>query len=114
MWTENKRFETPFSTLGRQGIAARHRVSIPDFERFLGGEEVSKDKPLQTYLTVANNDQLAQRVQLLMADLFEAPQYEPLPDGELANTDYLSWLNTIVQSWAADNGVSDEVKFKGS
>lgn len=114
MWTENEKIRNAVLNARAAGISARHRVSIPDFERFLGGEEVSKDKPLQTYLTVANDDQLAQRVQLLMADLLEAPQHEPFPDGELANTDYLSWLNTIVQSWAADNGVSDEVKFKGS
>jgi putative ATP-dependent endonuclease of OLD family len=114
MWTENEKIRNAILNARMAGIVARHRVSIPDFERFLGGEEVSRDKPLQTYLAVANDDQLAQRVQLLMAELLEAQQHEPFSDRELANTDYLSWLNTIVQSWATGNGVSDEVKFKGT
>jgi putative ATP-dependent endonuclease of OLD family len=113
MWTENEKIRNAVLNARTAGLAARHRVSIPDFERFLGAEEVSKDKPLQTYLTVARDDELAQRVQELMTDLLEAPQHEPFPDGELANTDYLSCLNTIVQTWATENGVSEHVKFKG-
>jgi energy-coupling factor transporter ATP-binding protein EcfA2 len=113
MWTENEKIRNAILSSRLAGLAARHRVSIPDFERFLGGEEVSKNKPLHTYLTVANDDDLARRVQELMTDLLEAQQHEPFPDGGLGSADYLSWLNTTVQAWANENGVSEETQFKG-
>ena len=94
-------------------MAARHRISIPDFERFLGGEEESKDKPLNTYLIVAKDDALAQRVQELMTALLASAQHEPFADGALGDGDYLSWLNTVVQAWAKEIGGSENVRFKG-
>lgn len=113
MWTENEKIRNAVLNARTAGLAARHRISIPDFERFLGGEEESKDKPLNTYLSVANDDGLAQRVQELMTALLESAQHEPFHDGALGDADYLSWLNTVVQAWAKENGVSGDVRFKG-
>lgn len=114
MWTENEKIRKAILDARTAGLVARHRISIPDFERFLGGEEESKDKPLNTYLTVAKDDALAQRVQELMTALLESAQHEPFPDGALVDGDYLSWLDIAVKAWAKDNDLSDDVRFKGA
>ena len=113
MWSENEKIRTTILHARAAGVVARHRISVPDFERFLGGEEESKDKPLNTYLVVARDDGLAQRVQELMTELLVSSQHEPFPDGALGEADYLPWLNKVVQVWANENGVSDNVRFKG-
>lgn len=113
MWTENEKIRNAVLSARAAGLVARHRISIPDFERFLGGEEESKDKPLSTYLRVAKDDGLAQRVQALMTDLLASMQHEPFSDGALDDVDYLSWLNTVAQAWAKESKVSDEVRFRG-
>lgn len=114
MWTENEKIRNAVLSARGAGLTARHRVSVPDFERFLGEDEESKDKPLKTYLVVAKDDALAQRVQQQMQALLSSEQHEPFPDGALGVGDYLSWLNTVVQSWGKENGVSDDVRFKGA
>lgn len=114
MWTENEKIRNAVLNARAAGLATRHRISVPDFERFLGGEEESKDKPLNTYLVVSKDDALAQRVQDLMTALLVSAQHEPFPDGALGEGGYLSWLNTVVQAWAKESGVSDDVRFKGA
>jgi len=113
MWTENGKIREAVLKARAKGLSARHRISVPDFERFLGGEEESKDKPLNTYLVVAKDDALAQRVQELMTDLLESPQHEPFADGALEEGDYLAWLGGLVQAWAKSNGLADDIRFKG-
>lgn len=114
MWTENEKIRQAILNARTAGVTVRHRISIPDFERFLGGEEESKDKPLNTYLTVAKDDALAQRVQALMTGLLESAQHEPFIDGALVDGDYLNWLDMAVKAWAKENALSDDVRFKGA
>lgn len=113
MWTENQKIREAVLAARKAGLTARHRVSVPDFERLLGGEEESKDKPLNTYLLVASDDTLAQKVQALMTDLMKSSQHEPFPNGALGAGDYLTWLGTIIQAWAKTNGQADHIRFKG-
>lgn len=114
MWTENKKIRNAVTTARESGINARHRISVPDFERFLGGDEESKDKPLNTYLRVSVEDELAERIQALLSALFSSEQHEPFGDGEHGGAEFMSWLNTTVQVWATENGLQDEVRFKGA
>lgn len=113
MWTENGKIREAVLRARAAGLVARHRLSIPDFERFLGGEEESKDKPLNTYLVVAKDDALATHVQTLMTALLESEQHEPFPDNALADGDYLAWLGGTTQAWAEANGLADDIRFKG-
>lgn len=113
MWTENEKIRTAVTAARAAGLTARHRISIPDFERFLGGEEESKDKPLNAYLVVSKDDELAARVQGLMSELLSSEQHEPFSPGALEADGYLPWLNTVVQIWAKDNGLSEDVRFNG-
>ncbi|CAB3687453.1 ATP-dependent nuclease [Achromobacter dolens] len=113
MWTENDKIREAVLKARTAGLAARHRISVPDFERFLGGEEESKDKPLNTYLMVAKDDAMALRVQTLMADLLDSDQHEPFADGALGTSDYLTWLGTKIKDWAEANGQANNIRFQG-
>ncbi len=112
MWTENEKIRTAILGARAAGITARHRVSVPDFERFLGGEEESKDKPLNTYLNVSNDDALAERVQGQLTALLSSEQHEPFDEGAIAAGGYMPWLKTTVQTWAMQNGLQDDIRFK--
>lgn len=113
MWTVNGKIREAVLRARTAGMAARHRISVPDFERFLGGEEESKEKPLNTYLAVAEDDALAAQVQMLMTALLDSAQHEPFPDDALADGDYLTWLDGVVQAWANENGLADDIRYKG-
>ncbi|MFD1838769.1 ATP-dependent nuclease [Paracidovorax cattleyae] len=113
MWTENGKIREAVLKAREAGLNVRHRISVPDFERFLGGQEESKDKPLNTYLTVAKDDAMALRVQTLMTDLRGSDQHEPFPDGALSVGDYLTWLSTQIKDWAEANGQGNYIRFKG-
>lgn len=113
MWTENGKIRAAVLKARDAGLTARHRVSVPDFERFLGAEEESKDKPLNTYLKVAKNDAMALLVQTLMTELQDSAQHEPFHDGALGVDDYLTWLGTKIKDWANANGQADHIRFKG-
>lgn len=113
MWSENEKIREAIIAARIAGLTARHRISIPDFERFLGGEEESKDKPLNAYLLVSKNNELAMRVQSLMSELLSSAQHEPFLPGTPEADGYLPWLNNVVQSWAEDNGLSEDIRFKG-
>ncbi|WP_459040211.1 ATP-dependent nuclease [Stenotrophomonas sp. PSU-St83] len=114
MWTENEKIHQAIKDARNSGMTIRHRVSIPDFERFIGGEEESKDKPLNVYRLVADDDALSQRVQGLLTDLFEGDQHEPFSEDVLsAGADYAEVLKGVVQLWAANNGLADHPRFRG-
>ena len=114
MWTENNKIRDSLQKARAAGVAARHRVSVPDFERFLGGDEESKDKPLNTYLNVSQDDDLAQKVQQLLSDLLDTDQHEPFDANALGEGTYLDWLRGHVLAWATTNGCADTIRFKGS
>ena len=58
MWTINKSIYDEIEQCRSDGVTVRHRCSVPDFERALGGEELGKDKPLEAYLRIkADPDQ---------------------------------------------------------
>lgn len=114
MWTENKKIRDAILKARSAGVAVRHRVSVPDFERFLGGEEESKDKPLTAYRRITDEAALGVAVQQLLSELLSSDQHEPFgrdifPEGG----DYLDALGNKIGNWARENGVAEEVRFKG-
>lgn len=114
MWTENKKIRDAIVKARTSGVTVRHRVSVPDFERFLGGEEESKDKPLTAYRRITNEAALSEIVQKLLGELLSGDQHEPFdretfPEG----SDYIEVLSQKIGSWAQENGLSDEIRFKG-
>ena len=114
MWTENEKIRNALATARTAGVTVRHRVSVPDFERFLGGEEESKDKPLTAYLNTSKTDALAEQVQALLGALMSSAQHEPFEEGALGEDGYLAWLKDKVLAWATDNGLDATPRFKGA
>lgn len=114
MWTENKKIRDTILKARSSGVTARHRVSVPDFERFLGGEEESKDKPLTAYRRITDEAALSEAVQKLLAELLNSDQHEPLDDEAFPKgSDYIEALAKKIGSWAQENGLADEIRFKG-
>lgn len=113
MWTENEKIRNEVLKARAVGTTIRHRVSVPDFERFLEGEEESKDKPLNTYLTVTQNEELAQSVQRLLADLMSSEQHDPFAPDTIAAEGYMPLLKSNVLTWATEHGLQDDIRFKG-
>jgi putative ATP-dependent endonuclease of the OLD family len=114
MWTENRKIRDAVVMARTTGLTVRHRVSVPDFERFLGGEEESKDKPLTAYRRITNETALGEAVQKLLAELIGSNQYEPF-DGDAfpEGSDYLEVLAKKIGTWAQENGLADNIRFKG-
>ncbi|WP_439588253.1 ATP-dependent nuclease [Hydrogenophaga sp.] len=113
MWTENGKIRDAVRTARSRGLEARHRVSIPDFERFLGGDEESKDKPLNAYMRVTSESELRERVHALLDELMRSTQHEPFDAGVLKEgAEYMDVLMESIQKWAAANGVSNDPRFK--
>lgn len=114
MWTENKKIRDAILKARSSGVTARHRISVPDFERFLGGEEESKDKPLTAYRRITDEAALSEMVQKLLGELLSSNQHEPF-DGETfpEGSDYIELLNKKIGGWVQENGLSDDIRFKG-
>lgn len=112
MWTENEKIRNAIVKARETGIVARHRISIPDFERFLGGEEESKDKPLNTYLNISQDDALAGRVQGILADLMSSERHEPFDSTAITDSGYMPLLMSSVQDWAKANNLHEHARFK--
>ncbi len=114
MWTENQKIREAVVIARSEGLTIRHRVSIPDFERFLGGDEESKDKPLNAYALIKADNVVAERVQKLLVELTDGEQHEPFSIEALAlNADYIAHLQLAVDGWAAQNGMAGHVRFSG-
>lgn len=114
MWTENGKIREAIKLARESGVSVHHRVSIPDFERFLGGDEESKDKPLNAYMNITEDEALCAQVQTLLADLLNSDQMEPIPQHILTtDADYLELLRAEVQQWAKDNDHEGNVRFFG-
>lgn len=115
MWTENKKIRDAIVDARESGITIRHRVSIPDFERFLGGEDESKDKPLNAYINITENIEQSLLVQKLLNDLINGDEHEPISkEAFIANPDYLENLSITILKWAKENGKSEHVRFTGA
>lgn len=110
MWTENEKIGKAIEAGRAAGLKIRHRVSIPDFERLIEGDEESKDKPLTMYRRVTSEDGLSQLVQQLMQDLYQSDDHQPFGKEKV---ELMPWLESQVLGWAKASGVQDELRFKG-
>ncbi|QVN18588.1 ATP-dependent nuclease [Burkholderia pyrrocinia] len=115
MWSENAKIRDEILKARAANVAVRHRVSVPDFERYLGGDEVSKDKPLNAYLAIKEDGALGAKVQGLLSDLLNSAQHEPFANAVFASSDeYMERLKGAVDAWATANGLADRSRFKGT
>lgn len=108
-WTTNRNLSAAIAKARENGIEVRHRVNLPDFERFLGGIEETKDKPIHAYRLLKSDPNLRKKVQELFQDLFESPQHDPFDDEftRKAGGSVDSALEEAVKEWASKNAEDD-------
>lgn len=114
MWTENKKIRDAIQEARGNGLTVRHRISIPDFERFLGGDEESKDKPFNAFIKIQTNETLKSNVQDLLHDLLTGESHDCFPPEKLSEKEYLDVLLEDITEWASKNNLNNDVRFFGS
>ncbi len=114
MWKENSKIALAVKTAREAGLSVRHRVSIPDFERRLNGEEESKGKPLATYRRVKADGNLRKHVADLIVDLHGGEDHDPFSSKliDASGGTIMSTLTKLVEEWATKCAVGD-VRFFG-
>lgn len=113
MWTQNEHIKNAVDKARKAGLKARHRVSVPDFERVLGYGEKSKDKPLEAYMAVSGANATATAVQALLNELVDSVQFQPFADADFQGKAYMDVLRESVLTWAKGAGQADNPRFKG-
>ena len=102
-WTENQTISNAIAEARAKGIEIRHKVSVPDFERRLGGFEEDRDKPIRAYRHVIENAQCKAEVKQLFTDLYIGEKLQP-SDDLLADSKpdaVVASLKDAVRVWAA-------------
>lgn len=102
MWTINNLIREEIKGARAEGRIVRHRWSVPDFERFLGGDELGKDKPYAAFSRVGADETMKDKVRNLMQSLFEGNQHDPA--GFDATGSFLSQIESELRKWAEANG----------
>jgi energy-coupling factor transporter ATP-binding protein EcfA2 len=111
-WTMNSNIVTAIFEGRAQGLNVRHRVSVPDFERFIGDFEGEKDKPIIAYKRIKSEKTLTERVQTLFQELYDSTS--PHPSDISANApaeELIDWQRETIYSWAEANAPT-EAKYK--
>ncbi|HFV5058035.1 TPA: ATP-dependent endonuclease [Escherichia coli] len=110
-WTLNTIIRNEIIKCRNNGQKVYHRWSIPDFERFLGGEELGKDKPYTAFNRISRDEELKEKIQNLIINLFEGECYDP--DDFEPDDDFNAQLMEQLKIWAKNNGESDNVRVMG-
>jgi putative ATP-dependent endonuclease of OLD family len=101
-WTENQTIADAIAEARAQKIEVRHRVSVPDFERRLGGIEETKDKPILAYRRVLENADCKAHVKELFVELYTSANHQPFDDLTLDSSpaEIMAAVRKVVKSWA--------------
>ncbi|WP_137486023.1 ATP-dependent nuclease, partial [Escherichia coli] len=110
-WTLNTIIRNEIIKCRNNGKKVYHRWSAPDFERFLGGEELGKDKPYTAFNRISRDEKLKEKIQNLIINLFEGECYDP--DDFEPDDDFNAQLMEQLKIWAKNNGESDNVRVMG-
>jgi hypothetical protein len=113
MWTINQSIYEEIVACRAAKIAVRHRCSVPDFERYIGGEALGKDKPLAAYVRVNEDEALREKLQNYLVDVCDSDDHEPF--GALQDeADYLEHIKAVLKKWNADNGEPNDIRLIGN
>ncbi|MDH8527759.1 ATP-dependent endonuclease, partial [Klebsiella pneumoniae] len=95
----------------QNGHVVYDRWSIPDFERFLGGTELGKDKPYSAFHRISSDDELKVKVQNLISSLFNGDDYDPI--GHDPNGEFISQILAELNVWAIKNNQQHSIRIIG-
>lgn len=112
MWTINQSIHDAIVTCREVGIIVRHRCSVPDFERTIGGDSLGKDKPLSAYRRVTEDAALREKLQQFFVDICDGKEQEPfgpIPDG----TSYIAKVSVALRSWNDVYGTPNDIRLLG-
>lgn len=112
-WTENGKIWNAIEAARACGVAVRHRVSVPDFERRMGFAAGSKSKPLTMYVGVQNSATMQSDVEKLMEELLSDAQHCAV-GGAVSDVDFADKLHSGLSAWAGQNGMGNDVKITGA
>ncbi len=113
MWTMNRTIHEEIELCRADGLAVRHRCSVPDFERALGGNELGKDKPVEAYLRIKDDPDLSAQVLAMMLDLCDCDDHRPFGHNQ-ADEDFLDSVYKVLRDWCNAHGFADDIRFKGA
>ncbi|HFZ0819632.1 TPA: AAA family ATPase [Enterobacter cloacae] len=111
MWTVNTIIREEVIKCRQNGHIVYHRWSIPDFERFLGGAELGKDKPYAAFNRISCDTELKERVQRLISNLYDGPDYDPL--GHDPQSNFIDQILIELTSWAKENRLENNIRIIG-
>jgi putative ATP-dependent endonuclease of OLD family len=102
-WTVNRTIADAIVAARARGVNVRHRVSVPDFERRLGGLEQSRDKPILAYRKILGSEDIKNQVCELFRELVESGQHQPTANlvPSATSEQIVESLKAIVVEWAA-------------
>lgn len=112
MWTENEKIWNEVRKTQKAGMLVRHRVSIPDFERLLHGDEAEKDKPLNVYLQVKASEDAKSTIRQLFQDLQHSDVHGPFGQVDDIAT-YMAHAQTELGKWVWEKGVQLDPRYAG-
>lgn len=112
MWSINMNIRDQIIKCREQHLSVYHRWSIPDFERFLGGEKLGKDKPYEAFKRLNGDSGLTDRVQKLISCLFEGDLYDPA--GYDTDEKFSEQILAQLKEWAKVNGEQDNPRLSGA
>lgn len=113
MWTTNQTIFDELQKCREEGLVVRHRCSVPDFERELGGDELGKDKPLMAYLRVKENADLQSRVLKMMIELCDCADHHPFGHQPGIGPAYIELLRERLTDWCGKNGAAENIRLIG-
>lgn len=108
MWTVNKSMRDEVLLCRGDGVTVRHRWSVPDFERFLGGEALGKDKPYAAFARVSASEPTKEKVRALLQSLFDSDEHDPA--GHDPGGDFIAQLEAELREWAGANGETSSAR----
>lgn len=111
MWTINTTIRNEIIKCRESGHIVYHRWSIPDFERFLGGDELGKDKPYAAFKRISSDQKLKERVQGLISSLFDEHQFDPI--GHNPDNDFITQILEELKIWAKENNQDTNIRLLG-
>jgi energy-coupling factor transporter ATP-binding protein EcfA2 len=110
MWTINSEIRKEILACRDAGLRVSHRWSVPDYERFLGGEELGKDKPYQAFARVSVDEALKARIVDMMQSIFDGEVLDHA--GHNANENFEAQIEAELVAWAAANGEEANPRLK--
>lgn len=111
MWTINSVIREEIVKCRNHGHTVYHRWSIPDFERFLGGAELGKDKPYSAFTRISADEILKVKVQNLISSLFQGDDHDPA--GHQPDSDFSAQILSELSHWANANNQTNNIRIIG-